>query len=226
MITLMLAIANVTVRKRESITVQASFSWGLLKKPFAELPSVLLLAGLALVPFGLYTPINYLPTLAVKDGMAQNLAQNLVSIYNGASLVGRVASGLLADRFGRFNIFIASCYIAGVLIIAIWIPGVSSVASITFATLFGLFSGSYIALVSALVAQISPIEEIGYRSGISSLAQSVGGLAATPIAGVILQHEHGVVAVKAYAGAFLIAGTTGVLLSWIMRLRFLAQQGR
>lgn len=216
----MLAVTNLTVRRNGDIPPQMDLSSAMLKKPFSEGPFVILLLGLALVPFGLYTPINYLPTLAIQAGMDTGLAQNLVSAYNGASLFGRVCSGILADRLGRFNLFIASCYVAGILVVAMWVPGTETAATFAFAAMFGLFSGAYIALVSALVAEISPIGEIGYRNGISSLAQSVGGLASTPIAGVILQQANGVVWVKVYAGSFLIVGTTGVLLAWLVKTNF------
>ena len=93
-------------------------------------------------------------------------------------------------------------------------------ATIIFAVLFGLSSGAYIALSAALVAQISPIEEIGYRNGIASLAGSAGGLAATPIAGAIIQLPNGTMGVKAYAGAFLIAGTTGIMMSRLVKTKF------
>lgn len=219
-IAVMLAVTNLTVCRNGAIPSQTDLSSTKLKMPFSETPFVILLAGLALVPFGLYTPINYLPTLAIQGGMDTGLAQNLVSAYNGASLFGRIGSGVLADRLGRFNLFIISCYVAGILVVAMWIPGTGTAVTFAFAAMFGLFSGAYIALVSALVAEISPISEIGYRNGISSLAQSVGGLASTPIAGLILQQTNGVIWVKVYAGIFLVVGTTGVLLSWLVKTNF------
>lgn len=219
LIAAMLTVTNLTVRQHSNIRPRKEFSLGMLKRPFSELRFVLLLAGLALVPFGLHTPITYLPTLAIHVGVTKDLAQNLVSVYNGASLFGRICSGLMADRFGRFNIFITSCYVAGVLVVAMWIPGTAAAVTIAFAGMFGLFSGAYIALVSALVAQISPIEEIGYRNGISNLAQSIGGLLSTPIAVIILQQPNGGVWVKVYAGTFLLLGTNGVFFSQLVKIR-------
>ena len=136
------------------------------------------------------------------------------------SLVGRLSSGILADRYGRFNIFITSCYIAGILILAMWIPGGGDATTVAVAALFGLFSGAYIALLVALIAQISPLEEIGYRNGVACLAQSIGSLAATPIAGAILEHPNGVIGVKAYAGAFLLAGTSCILFARLAKTKF------
>lgn len=216
----MCIIAICTVRRRSAIKAQTSFTAAQLKQPFKEIPFLFILGGLFLIPFGLYTPINYLPSVTVSSGMSQSLAQYLVSIYNGASLVGRLGSGILADKFGRFNTFTTSCFIAGILILAMWIPGVDNASSIAFAAMFGLFSGAYIALLVALVAMVSPIREIGYRNGIASLAQSVGGLLATPIAGAIVDKPNGLVGIKVYAGAFLLAGTSSVLVARLFLSKF------
>ncbi|KAM3436014.1 hypothetical protein NHJ13734_005291 [Beauveria thailandica] len=209
----LLVVSICTVRRRTGIAPQTHFTAAQMRAPFGEPAFMLILGGLFLIPFGLYTPINYLPTAAVDGGMGQQLAQYLVAVYNGASLVGRLSSGILADRFGRFNAFVASCYVAGVLVLAMWIPGTDNATTVAFAALFGLFSGAYIALLVALVAQVSPLREIGYRNGVACLAQSVGGLLATPIAGAIIDKPGGLVGVKVYAGVFLVVGTTSVMMA-------------
>lgn len=78
-----LIVCTLTVKRRTSRSMQpAKLDHKSLGKPFRELVFVLLLVGLALVPFGLYTPITFLPTLAVRDGMSTELAKYLVAIYN------------------------------------------------------------------------------------------------------------------------------------------------
>lgn len=84
LIAALLVVSIFTVRRRTNIPMQKKFSAAQVKAPFRELPFVLLLCGFCLVPFGLYTPINYLPTVSAQGGMAKSLAQNLVAIYNGA----------------------------------------------------------------------------------------------------------------------------------------------
>lgn len=133
------------------------------------------------------------------------------------SLVGRFSSGFISDKAGRFNVFITSCYLAGILILAMWVPvsdsmpNVSAV-SIAFAVLFGIFSGGYISLMASLVAAISPMEEIGYRNGLTFLFSSVGGLVTSPIAGAILEAGDGNwIGLKTFAGVFMVAGTTFIL---------------
>lgn len=84
LIAALLVVSICTIRRRNNIPTQVKFSTSQMKAPFYEVPFLLLLGGLCLVPFGLYTPINYLPTVAAQGGMSKHLAQNLVAVYNGA----------------------------------------------------------------------------------------------------------------------------------------------
>jgi MFS family permease len=69
----MLVIANLTIRTHHPPWLM-NHSKEQLAKPFCELPYVALLSGLALVPFGLYTPIDYLPTSAIMTGTNEKLS--------------------------------------------------------------------------------------------------------------------------------------------------------
>ncbi|KAH8882023.1 putative monocarboxylate transporter [Thozetella sp. PMI_491] len=218
-ILVLLIVANLTLKTRRA-PAPTKWTRELVARPFRELPFQLLLIGLFLVPFGLYIPIDYMPVAAIGAGFPKDLAQNLVAFYNAASLVGRLSSGYLSDRLGRFNVFVSACYIAGVLILAMWIPANTEGIVIGFSVLFGLFSGAYISLMGALVAQISPPEEIGYRNGLTFLISAVGGLTTAPIAGAILQTPAGWSGLKTFAGVLLLAGTTGVLLARFSKTGF------
>lgn len=117
----------------------------------------------------------------------------------------------MGDKLGRYNMFVIVCTISAILILGLWLPGSSNATSIIFAVLFGFFSGAYISLSPALVAQISPPKEFGYRSGLLFCAGSIPGLVTSPIAGAILSHDHGSYAgMKIYSGVFCLAGTVVV----------------
>lgn len=97
---------------------------------------------------------------------------------------------------------------------ALWLPSGAHTdsAHIAFAVLFGFFSGAYVTLIAGLVAQISPMKEIGFRTGLVYMVASFGALTTSPIAGAILDGEkggwHGV---KIFSGVFCIAGTVFVI---------------
>jgi MFS family permease len=128
------------------------------------------------------------------------------------NLFGRAFTGILADKLGRFNVFVVVCYTTSMLILALWISAANNAATIVFSGLFGFTSGAYVSLLPALVAQISPPREIGFRIGLLSLFCSLGGLTTSPIAGAILTCENGnYLGMKIFAGVMVVIGTTGVL---------------
>ncbi|GAB0133137.1 hypothetical protein EsDP_00001552 [Epichloe bromicola] len=202
----LLVVANLTVRTFQPPRPQ-KLTRTLLAQPFRELDFVFLCAGFFCFTFGIYIPIDYLPVQALDAGVEPNLAQYLLSILNAASLFGRLFSGIMGDRIGRFNMFTVVCALTGVWVLALWIPSSSTGGIIAFAALFGFCSGAYVSLIPALVAQISPLREIGLRMGIIFFVGSVGGLVTNPISGAILGHDKNWVGVKVFAGVFCLAGT-------------------
>ncbi|KAF7595514.1 hypothetical protein BBP40_005850 [Aspergillus hancockii] len=217
LILFLLIIANFTVRCRvppqpQKVTAQD------LSRPLREPLSLLVMGAYALLTFGIYIPINYLVVSATAQGMSVELSQYLVPILNAASFFGRLGTGLVADKLGRYNIFVSVCAATGILILALWIPASSNAASIVFAAFFGFFSGSYVSLSPALIAQISPPKEFGYRNGLLFLAAAIPGLTTSPIAGAILARNDGsFTGMKVYGGVLTLAGTALVIVARLMK---------
>ena len=126
-------------------------------------------------------------------------------------MAGRLLSGFTADRIGRFNAFIIVSYISAILVLAVWLPASSAGAIIAFAVTFGFFSGAYISLIAALIVQISPLSEIGLRTGYVYFLASIGGLITGPIAGRITTSPSGWDGIKVMSGVLCLAGATFVL---------------
>ncbi|KAH6894529.1 major facilitator superfamily domain-containing protein [Thelonectria olida] len=203
----LLIIANLTVKPRVAPKRGASNKANYLA-PFRELTSVLLMGGFFLVTFGIFVPIDYIQVQARAAGMGSGILQYVVPILNAASFFGRALSGIFADKMGRFNMFSLVCLITSILILGLWIPAKNNAALISFAGFFGYFSGAYISLSPALVAEIGPPQEFGYRAGLLFAGASIGGLIANPIAGAILDTENGsFTGLKVFAGVFCLVGT-------------------
>nr|WNT93880.1 putative MFS transporter [Emericellopsis sp.] len=213
----LLVIANMTVRSRTPPSSQ-QLSKAQIVQPFKEPAYVLLLCGFLCITYGIFVPINYLPAQAISVGMAPGLAQYLPAILNAASLFGRVISGILGDKVGRYNVFVVVCYLSSIWILALWIPDSSNTGIIVFAALFGFTSGAYISLISPLVAQVSPMAEIGWRMGLVFAISSVGALTTSPISGAIVETPSGWWGVKVFAGIFCVAGTTFILLARVRKV--------
>jgi hypothetical protein len=74
---------------------------------------------------------------------------------------------------------------------------------------------------------ISPLEEIGYRTGLMFLFASVGGLTTSPIGGAILQRDGGsYTGMKVFSGVMLLVGTRFVVAArvvktgWVLKAKF------
>jgi MFS family permease len=161
-----------------------------------------------LLTCGVFIPINFVIVEAEVNGMSASLAAYLLPMLNAASLFGRLGAGFASDRLGRYNVFTGMCFVAAILVLALWIPAASNAPTIVFATFFGFASGAYVSLAPALIAQISPLSEMGYRMGLLFLFASVGGLTTSTIAGAIVANSGGSFTnVKVFSGVFLLAGT-------------------
>lgn len=79
----LLVIASLTVKRRVKPTLTKLTAED-LHRPFHELVFLVVLAGFALLSFGLYVPINFLVPSAIADNMSVSLSQYLVSIFNAA----------------------------------------------------------------------------------------------------------------------------------------------
>ena len=203
----LLILANLSVRpfkppQPRKVTRQQ------LLKPLKETGFLLVIGCFFLFPFGYFVPLNFLPTQALDAGMDSNLAQYLVPILNASSLFGRLSCGFLGDTLGRFNTFAAACYLSGIWVLALWLPAKGDAAVIAFAILFGFSSAPYAALATPLVVQISPMNEVGYRTGILFLAAAISGLVSNPLGGAILDTTSGWDGLKIFCGIFCLSGAT------------------
>lgn len=78
-----------------------------------------------------------------------------------------------------------------ILILALWLPATGNAALIVFAAFFGIASGAGIGLTPALCAQVSPIQEIGIRSGTVFSIAAIAALTGSPIGGQIIADSQG-----------------------------------
>ncbi|KAG8355276.1 hypothetical protein FVEN_g6621 [Fusarium venenatum] len=208
----LLLITNLTIRNHNPPQPQKWTSAQFLR-PMREPEFILLACGFFCLTYGVFIPINYLPTQAQSVGVNPKLTQYLASILNAGSLFGRLSSGILADKIGRYNTFIIVCYLTTIWILALWIPTNTQQAIIAFAALFGFSSGAYISLISPLVAQVSSLHEIGLRTGLIYLGCAIGGLTTNPISGAIVSGSLGWTGPKVFAGLFCFVGTTSILMA-------------
>lgn len=124
LINLPLAIAaNVFIRSRLPPRHPSSISQ-ILPDPriFRDPTFSLVTLAVFFLEWGLFVPISYLTTFALRIGVEEKFAYQLIAIFNAGSCFGRWLPGILADRVGRFNAMILTTVICWVGAFAFWTP--------------------------------------------------------------------------------------------------------
>ncbi|RAH76811.1 putative MFS transporter [Aspergillus japonicus CBS 114.51] len=163
--------------------------------------------GLFLVMWALFTPFFYVPDYAQTVlGLDVDLSNDLVAIMNAGSFAGRLLTGALANRIGRFNGLVLAAAISGVLILC-WRAVDSKGSMIVFALLFGFFSGAVIGLFTATVAMTAPRPNVmGSYMGMALGVLSLACLTGTPITGAMINRSGGYEAAIVFAGVSALVG--------------------
>ncbi|KAK5122335.1 hypothetical protein LTR85_004246 [Meristemomyces frigidus] len=185
-----------------------------LRKP----PYVLLCAGLFLSIFGFFAPFFYVSTYAVSLGMSSSFAFYLVSIVNGASLFGRILPGIVADRWGRFNMLVVSAFTAGIIAFC-WTKATSVAGLVVWCVAYGFASGAILSLQLACATTLANEDSAGAAIGAVMGSCSLATLFGTPIAGEIV--KHGYLALSCFSGAMLMAGACLIAASRLCQSRSL-----
>ncbi|RYP49869.1 hypothetical protein DL768_004485 [Monosporascus sp. mg162] len=156
----LLIFANSTVRSRVD-PVKRPFVLTAFFTPLREIPFTLTTAAIFFFYWGMFLPLTYIVVEAVAQGMPLTLANYLVPILNGASIIGRTVPNALADKVGHFNMMILMSAFTTILILGVWLPISGQAASIAFAVFYGISSGAGIGLAPVLIHQISEVQDMG-----------------------------------------------------------------
>ncbi|KAF7556708.1 hypothetical protein G7Z17_g1239 [Cylindrodendrum hubeiense] len=90
-----------------------------IKAAFKQVEYNLLIIAMFFLILGMFTPLFFIPTYAVSRGMDETLASYLLAIINGASTFGRIIPGVLADKFGPFNMLLLAGLTNGIVILCL-----------------------------------------------------------------------------------------------------------
>ena len=128
-----------------------------------------------------------------------------------------VLPGIAADKLGRFNTMIITTSFSAVLVLALWLPSKGNAPIIAFCILYGFSSGAFVSMGPSLIAQISPIREIGVRSGTFFLCVAFAGLTGNPIGGALVSQDNGsFLYLQVFCGLAMAVGSALYLASrWV-----------
>ena len=149
-------------------------------------------AGTFFMEFGLFIPLSYISSYALRYGISPTFSYQILAVVNAGSFFGRWVPGYFADRWGRFNLMILTLLLCLVMVVAVWLPARGNkAATCIFAVGFGFASGSNISLTPVCVGQLCKTDEYGRWYATCYTVVSFGCLTGIPIAGQILAMDKG-----------------------------------
>ncbi|KAJ2745585.1 hypothetical protein H4S06_005321 [Coemansia sp. BCRC 34490] len=138
---------------------------------------------------GYFTPLFNLPTYAAQVvGKSESFSNNLLTIINAASTVGRIGTGQLAPLLGTINTLGLCTLIAALSILVFWLPFETTGTVLTCAIIYGLFCGGLISLLPVVMANLWGVQRISTIIGLLYLANFVGTMVGAPSSGAILDN--------------------------------------
>lgn len=177
-----------------------------LLEAFKERRYVLLIVSAFFVFIGMWAPLFYLPAYAVSQGMSSTMAGYLLAIINGASTFGRVIPGVLADKFGRLNIFSLGALSTGVVLFC-WTQATSTAGLVVYSVVVGFTTGSIASgLTVALSDCTTNIQSIGTFIGMGMALSSISVLIGPPINGALLDTAGGYANMSYFSGSVCLLG--------------------
>ncbi|KAL4778691.1 major facilitator superfamily domain-containing protein [Aspergillus varians] len=205
----MMVISCLTVAARLPPRTTAFFLPSAFKMPLF----VLLVMAMFFMVLGMFIPIFFIPSYAVSRGMDPTLASYLVAILNGASTFGRIIPGILADKFGRLNVFGIGGVITGVIMCCMN-DAKSNAALIVFSAVFGFWSGTILSGGSAALtmAPKSP-QDFGTYMGMGIAVCGGAALIGPPISGALVDRYGGFFELSIFGGVICLAGGVMALLT-------------
>ncbi|OAA53503.1 major facilitator superfamily transporter monocarboxylate [Niveomyces insectorum RCEF 264] len=143
--------------------------------------------GIFFMEWGIFVPLTFIVSYAGAHHQNTTQAYTLLSLLNAGSVAGRFLPGLLADRFGRFNVIIVTIALSSAVVLGVWLPaGASPAALRAFAVLFGFASGSNLGLIAVCLGQLCAPSAYGRFFATAMMVASFGTLSSVPIGGAIL----------------------------------------
>ncbi|KAI8143038.1 major facilitator superfamily domain-containing protein [Fennellomyces sp. T-0311] len=172
--------------------------------------------------FAFYVPSGFVPSYAKDMGLNSWVSANLNAIMSACMVIGKIGLGFVSDYIGRFNMAIICGLMACIAHLAVWMTATSEGSMWAFAVLYGLFGGGYIAMITAVIAEVVGVDRVDSGTGWAFFAWSWGGLVAQPVASAIVDSTD----IPNYQGAIIYSGVlffVGACASCVLRV---AQGGK
>jgi predicted MFS family arabinose efflux permease len=160
-------------------------------RPLTEPTFAFVTAAIFFFYWGMFIPIIFIVSIARSHGMSGHMSNYLVPILNATSIIGRTVPNALADKVGHMNMMIFMATLTTVMMLGPLMTAANDAAIIAFAAIFGISSGAGVGLAPVIIAHISPIQDIGIRTGTAFAVGAFAVLSGGPIGGQLVTISDG-----------------------------------
>ncbi|KAF5679143.1 riboflavin transporter MCH5 [Fusarium heterosporum] len=198
-----LGMANICLRPRtEGKKTKGWIDWSAFRDARFNHYSTAIFLSLLGLYISIFFVVDYSRT-SISPPFSYRKSLDLLLIFNGVSLIGRLGAGLAADRLGALTAFVPAA-IATAIILFSWISVETSPGMYTWTVFCGIFSGSIMSLFPAGLGHLTAgTEKPGTRMGMVFGLSSVASLIGSPIGGALIGVMDG-----NYLGTQVFAGAT------------------
>jgi len=166
---------------------------------------------LTLAGFGCFVPLVHIAPYAVDAGHAESFGIWLVSLIGVGSLVGRFASGGIADRVGSLR-SLALFYLGMALMLLLWWSSTAAAPLVVMAIGFGICYGGFVATFPSVVMELFGARSVSGIIGCIYTAAGIGTLFGPPVAGAAFDATGSYSLPILGAAALALIGAAGVRL--------------
>jgi MFS family permease len=146
-------------------------------------------------------PLFHTVSYAVACGLSVTTAVSIYSVEGLSGLAGRIAFGLLGDRFGAKRTFVSGLLLQAAAVVCYYFAR-EQAEFYSVAVVFGFAYAGIMPLYAVLVRENFPLPIIGTVVGAASMASSLG-MALGPLAGGVIFDAYGTYG-RLYIGSSLI----------------------
>ncbi|MCW9046151.1 MAG: MFS transporter, partial [Alphaproteobacteria bacterium] len=164
---------------------------------------MLYIAGI-LASLGIFLPFVHLTPYALDYGHSEGFAVFLVSLVGVGSVAGRFAMGGIADKLGR-KISLTTAFFGMGVLLFMWNVSQGALALGSFAVLYGVFYGGFVALIPALTVDYFGGKNAGGIIGALYTNAAIGSLIGPPMAGLAFDLT------QSYGLPIMISGVASVI---------------
>ncbi|KAL9944427.1 hypothetical protein ACHAO3_008555 [Verticillium nonalfalfae] len=162
-----------------------------------------------------------IPASAVSQGIDKGYAAWLLGLMNGLSIIGRLAVGSFADRYGKLTALITSFVLCGVGHVIFWLPAVmvgdedeKPVALMTLFVIFvGLLGSGFVSLIPVVMSDLFGAEDLASKVGLLNSIMGLGAFAGPSAVYAIVSDGRDFSMAVLFSGLLMIVG--GLMLTRI-----------